>query len=294
MLWKLSIITPAQATQRIGNLLAPLCDSLCSFEHDEQGNEWIIEGYLNEKPSLEQLSDITFKIQALKKTDNLSLSDLKIEEVEDRNWLEENLTQFPPLSVGKYFIYGSHLKDLASTDKIGIEINAATAFGSGEHETTSGCLLALTELQDKFPQAESFLDMGCGSGILAIAMAKAWDLPVIAVDNDPECKRVTDENGKINQCADKMEVFVSEGFQDFSKQISIKQFDIITANILAGPLRDMASDMVLHLAPKGYLILSGLLQDQMNWVVDAYNTAGAYLVDQKIINNWATLVLSKD
>jgi ribosomal protein L11 methyltransferase len=174
-----------------------------------------------------------------------------------------------------------------------IEINAATAFGSGEHETTTGCLLTLDTLAKQGRLFRKPLDMGCGSGILAIAIAKTWGIPVAAVDNDPESVRVTANNAILNQCAGLITAYCSEGFS--SPDIhTAAPFDLIVANILAAPLMAMAESLSNCLAPHGLVILSGLLTRHRQDILHAYAAQGIRLVSDRTINDWEALLLTKE
>ena len=205
------------------------------------------------------------------------------------DWVAAVYKDFPPLSLGKFYIYGSHVQETAPVGLIPLQIDAATAFGSGQHESTEGCLKALTILANSgsFQQP---LDVGCGSGILALAMASLWDVPVVACDNDPEAIRVCGENAKLNHFEGRIEVILSEGFTD----IPLRQYDIISANILAGPLCQMASQAVQALEPGGIIVLAGLLNRQAEDVIDAYRSVGTKLVEQFFIGDWSTLIMRKE
>ena len=185
--------------------------------------------------------------------------------------------------------YGSHIQEALPAGLLPLHIDAATAFGSGQHESTEGCLKALSLLSEQNFFVRP-LDMGCGSGILALAMARLWEVPVLACDNDPEAVRVTYENARVNSLDSFIEVQVSEGFSALKN----KTFDIITANILAGPLCQMAGDVGRVLMPGGFIVLSGLLNRQAEDVIDAYRSIGTKLVNQLLIGDWSTLIMRKE
>lgn len=208
--------------------------------------------------------------------------------VSDTDWMTAVYRDFPPLSIGRFYVYGSHIQEQLPADLIPLHIEAATAFGSGQHESTEGCLKALSflEMQDAFAHP---LDMGCGSGILAIAMAALWKVPVAACDNDPEAVRVTIENGHKNGVENLIHGEVSEGFAALSGQT----FDIITANILAGPLCQIAEDVGNALMPDGFIVLSGLLSRQAADVIHAYDSVGIRLFHEIPIGEWTTLIMRK-
>ena len=237
----------------------------------------------------QQETSLKEKIATYYKEKNLLYPEIHTQSLQDEDWVSAVYRDFHPLHLGQFYIYGSHIEKAAPKELIPLCINAATAFGSGQHESTEGCLKALTLLAQK----ESFthpLDMGCGSGILALAMASLWKVPTLACDNDPEAVKVTLENARINHLEAYIKSFVSEGFSG----LKMKTFDIITANILAGPLCQMAGDAVSALSPGGFIILSGLLNRQAEDVIDAYRSQGAKLVDQLFLGDWSTLILRKE
>ncbi len=205
-----------------------------------------------------------------------------------KDWVSAVYANFPPLTIGKFYIHGSHIQKISPPGLIPLQIDAATAFGSGQHESTEGCLQALSLLASQ-QTFKAPLDMGCGSGILALAMAALWKVPVLASDNDPEAVHVTNENARANHLEDLVKAQAGEGFQ----HIGGRKFDIITANILAGPLCKMARHASLALAPEGFIILSGLLNRQAEDVIDSYRCVGTKLVDQIFIEDWTTLILRK-
>jgi ribosomal protein L11 methyltransferase len=211
--------------------------------------------------------------------------------LQQRDWVSEVQKSFPPIRSGRFFVYGSHYTDDIPAEATPILIDAGMAFGSGEHETTSTCLQALDELG----QSRDFnrlLDMGCGSGILAIAMAKIWDHKVIAADIDPVAVSVTEENAKRNQEDDKLICCISDGYENavIGKRAP---YDLIVANILARPLVELAPELAKHLAEDGVAVLSGLLDRQEAEVLEAHAAQGLFLTKRYPQNGWHTLVLSR-
>jgi ribosomal protein L11 methyltransferase len=171
-----------------------------------------------------------------------------------------------------------------------IRLDAGLAFGSGEHASTRGCLLALDELARR-RRFRRVLDMGCGSGILAIAAAKCWPARVLAVDNDPKAVVVAQENADQNGVAGQIRVRWSEGYRSPAVR-SAGPYDLIFANILADPLCDMARDLARHLAPGGTAILSGLFDRQAARVIEAHRAVGLRLRRCLQLEIWTTLVFS--
>jgi len=229
------------------------------------------------------------KIKTFFKEKNLPLPEIMANPLPQEDWVFAVYKDFPPLTIGRFYVYGSHIQEAPPVGLIPLQIDAATAFGSGQHESTEGCLKALSLLSEE-KAFTAPLDMGCGSGILALAMAALWKVPVFACDNDPEAVRVTRENACINHLEDLIKAQVSEGFS----LLKNRTFDIITANILAGPLCQMAGDAGKALVPGGYIILAGLLNRQAEDVIDAYRSIGTKLVDQLFIGDWSTLIMRKE
>jgi ribosomal protein L11 methyltransferase len=224
---------------------------LTKNRNPSDGDDWALE--LN-TPFLPDLKTLAAEI--LEATG--AVFTLRAEAVADVDWLQQVHRDFPPIALGRFFVYGSHYVGAMPKNKIALNIDAATAFGSGEHETTKACLMALELLHDK-PCAKA-LDMGCGSGILALAIKKLWpDAAVLAVDIDPESVRVTKRHADMND-ADVMAV-AGDGYA--AKEVGAAAvYDLITANILAGPLIAMAPDLNRVLKPGGFAVLSGLLVRQ--------------------------------
>lgn len=290
-LWRLTFETTAQAADLLGEALEDHCLAVSSYEVSEENNQWIVEATLDETYSIDE----NYYRPILDQKSNekgLTYSSLHIELLPETDWLEQTWKNFPPRQIGPFFIYGSHTNATPPADSIGLEINAATAFGSGEHETTTGCLLTLNDLKEEGKQFFTPLDMGCGSGILAMAATKLWSVPILAVDNDPESVRVTLANAQMNHCEDKIIPLCNEGFEGTIVQ-EHGPFDLIIANILANPLCIMAPDMVKNLQSGGRIILSGLLRRQREEVLSAYNAAGATFVGEKFLGDWMTLQLTR-
>jgi ribosomal protein L11 methyltransferase len=216
-----------------------------------------------------------------------------IHELPPTDWIAEYRKRIKPVTVGCFFIYPSHYEGDVPDGLVGIHLDAGIAFGTGEHESTSGCLLAMEKLRDSNCRLESGLDMGCGSAILAIALAKLWpSARIVAVDNDPDAVHTSLENIKDNDCSSLIVAGESDGYGGALVN-SESPYQIIMANILAGPLTQMAPDAVTHLAPGGYAVLSGILSVQAEAVQTAYEAAGLVLADRLEIGDWTTLSLTK-
>jgi ribosomal protein L11 methyltransferase len=268
-----------------------LSDSIVYFEAEDTKtidskpeDLWQIDIYLDQAPDLKLLDQEVSKIAHLL---NIISPKLKLIEIEDKDWALEVQKTFIPIIAGKFFIHPSKYEQQIPEKLISIEINAGSAFGTGEHETTSNCLEALSEIK----QFDIGLDMGCGSGILAMAMAKLGFKKIIAVDLDPQAVLVTAENTQLN----KIESVIAEQSDGYNSDLVSKNapYQVITANILASPLIAMASDAAKHLAKDGILILAGFLKDQKLNVLEAHQKEGLVLVKEICICNWPTLVMRK-
>ena len=286
---------PAQFEEKKVPLLAELFDSdafTAQRENRHEADDWVLGWLCKEKPTLDCVSS---KLAVLEEVHGLDLSaaDISVEEVPERDWLSYSYQQFPAFAVGSFFIYGSHHKGDVPGDKFGLQIDAATAFGSGEHGTTAGCLEAMEWLKEQGMCPWHVLDMGTGSGILAIAAWKLWKTPVLAVDNDPEAIRVTESHRLLNHIPDgKMNILSAVG-DGFSAEITQQRapYELVIANILAGPLKEMAGDLKSVLDDGGRVILSGILNEQAASVIDAYTAQDLHVLKTFEIDGWTTLIL---
>ncbi len=216
------------------------------------------------------------------------LRQLHEEKLAARDWLAENQLAFPPLRVGRFFVYGSHYRGEVPAGTIGIMLDAATAFGTGEHPSTRGCLSALEALAKRRPIRRP-LDIGTGTGILAIAAAKLLRRPVLASDIDAGSVDVARHNVARNGVARLVRVEHSAGYR--SGALRRDGYDLILANILARPLAVMAADLARHLAPGGRAVLSGLLRRQEAIVLAPHCSLGFALEERIVIDGWSTLIL---
>lgn len=218
----------------------------------------------------------------------------RIETLKNKNWLTENVIKFDPIETDDFLIYGIHENQVPITDKPSIKIYAATAFGSG-HQTTKSCLKAIGDLNKLKVAHNRILDMGTGSGILALACAKIWskDKPLImAVDIDDEAVRVTTQNAFDNKLEQFLNVSQSDGYNS-GLVIQNAPYDIILSNILARPLIEMAPLLYKNLKKGGYCILSGFVEDQVDWVINEHIKQGLSVVKKYNIDNWFAVLMEK-
>jgi ribosomal protein L11 methyltransferase len=214
---------------------------------------------------------------------------ISFDTVEAKDWVKASLEEFVPVPAGRFVVHGQHDRERLASNKLGIEIEAALAFGTGHHGTTRGCLLLLDHVL-KAHHPRRVLDLGTGTGVLAIAAAKALHSAVLASDIDPPSVQVARENARLNQAGHLVQAIRATGFSapQFART---GPFDLVLANILANPLKQLATPMARHLAPSALVILSGLLTHQAAAVVAAYRTRGLVPLRHLKIEGWSSLLL---
>jgi ribosomal protein L11 methyltransferase len=285
--WRICVeLHGAEAAAAVASLLDDDANGLSLFETDEAGDLWRLDIYAAGKrldPALE------VRIRLAASAAGGEVVALSEETVAERDWLEETRRAFPPLRVGRFLVHGSHWRPPARDGAIALEIDAASAFGTGEHPSTGGCLLAL----DRMARGRRFrrvLDVGTGSGILAIAAAKLLARRVEAGDIDAGSVRVARHHVRRNGLSGQIRVACMPGFR--GRRLKGRRFDLIFANILARPLAQMARDLSRAIAPDGMAVLSGLLGRQEAYVLSAYRACRLTLVRRIAIGEWSTLILS--
>jgi ribosomal protein L11 methyltransferase len=250
------------------------------------GGQWHITVHFAEPPDQDSIRELV----GIAAGDDVA-QDIAFDTVEARDWVKATLEDLVPVPAGRFVVHGSHDRERVPANKLGIEIEAALAFGTGHHGTTRGCLLLLDHvLKGYFPRR--VLDLGTGTGVLAIAAAKALHGAVLATDIDPASVRVASENARLNQTGHLVETIRATGFAA-PQFAQAAPFDLVLANILANPLRQLATPMARHLAPSALVILSGLLTHQANSVVAAYRARGLVPVRHLRIDGWSSLLLRK-
>ena len=210
-------------------------------------------------------------------------------ELADEDWVTRSLTALAPVRAGGFVVHGSHDRGVARPGEAAVEIDAARAFGTGHHGTTAGCLVALDRLL-KRGTPQRTLDLGTGSGVLAIALARRTRRPVLATDIDPVAVAIARDNAQLNGVRSLVAVRTATGLGHAAIRAGAP-YDLIVANILAGPLRAMAPAIARHLAPGGRVVLSGLLAHQRPGVLAAYRHQGLRHEWTVRRGDWATLTL---
>ena len=237
--------------------------------------------------SLKKLDEITLKI-----IENSFCIKLKCRFIEKKDWVELSRIKFKPLKIGRFFISSSFYAEGAPINKVLLVINSGLAFGTGHHFTTKCCLEMISYLYELGFVSRNSIDVGCGTGILSLAVAKLFRSRVFAVDNDQNALEVTKKNIEKNSVSSFVKVFKSEGFNGSSLN-STGKYNLILANILYKPIKRLLLDFYKNLEPNGYLILSGLNKKQSKDIRNICLFFNFRLVRQQSEDNWTGLLLRK-
>ncbi|WGD54480.1 50S ribosomal protein L11 methyltransferase [Bradyrhizobium sp. CB1650] len=258
--------------------------AVAAFERPD--GQWDVTLHFAEAPDQALLREVVGSSAGSEIADKLAF-----DTIEAKDWVKASLEDLVPVPAGRFVVHGSHDRDRVAQNKLAIEIEAALAFGTGHHGTTRGCLLLLDHIL-KSARPRRVLDLGTGTGVLAIAAAKALHRAVLASDIDPPSARVAAENARLNEVGNHVRVIRATGFAapDFA---GCGPFDLVLANILANPLRQLANPMTRNLAPGARVILSGLLTHQAPAVIAAYRARGLVPLRHLRIDGWSSLLLRK-
>ncbi len=273
----------AEAAGAVFAMFDELAVAVSAFETAPE--EWRLEAY----PRASVLTaELAARLALAAAAAGGDLAEIAEERLLDRDWLTENQLAFPPLRIGRFFVHGSHYRGNAPVGAIGIVLDAATAFGTGEHPSTRGCLIALQALARQRRIAAP-LDIGTGTGILSIAAAKLLRRKVRASDIDPGSVAVARHNIARNGVASLVRVRRAPGYR--GRGLRRQRHDLILSNILARPLALLAADLTCALAPSGRAVLSGLLRRQEPIVLAPHRGLGVVLERRILIDGWSTLIL---
>jgi ribosomal protein L11 methyltransferase len=285
-IWRLlAHVRGADAANAVFALLDDSADAVSAFEAAPE--EWRVEAY---RQSRLLNAELGVQLALAAAAAGGTLAEFAEENLPARDWLAENRLSFPPLRVGRFFVYGSHHDGKVPAGAIGIAIDAATAFGTGEHPSTRGCLLALERLARR-RRFHRPLDIGTGTGILSIATAKLLHRKILAGDIDPRAIFVARHNAARNGVTRLVQSRKAPGYRD--RLIRKSRYDLILSNILARPLAVMAADLARRLAPDGRAVLSGLLRRQEPIVLAPHRGCGIVLDHRLVIDGWSTLVMRR-
>lgn len=258
-------------------------DTACAAFEDDSG-QWQVAIHFRIPPEEAALRDL---VRLAAGED--AARELKLEPVAATDWVAQSLEGLKPVPAGRFLVHGAHDRKRVPPNALGIEIEAALAFGTGHHGTTRGCLLALDDLA-KRRRFRRILDVGTGSGVLAFAAAKALRAPVVASDIDPLAVAVARDNARLNRVAPLI-TFVTAAGVGRRALTAPGPYDLIFANILLGPLVRMARPLSRLAAPGARVVLSGLLPSHANAALSAYRAQGLVLEKRFPLDGWMTLVL---
>ncbi len=271
--------------------LALACDNLWpeptgvgSFEVEDGSGLYEVAAYFTEEPDRAGLALLAAMNGA---------KDFVVSEVPQVDWVAHVRRELAPVVAGRFFVYGSHDADKVPETGIPLLIEASMAFGTGHHGTTLGCLRAVDRLADQGFAPKRAIDIGCGTAVLAMAAARLWpDAAVMASDIDAVAVDVAEVNLAANGMTGAVFCLEAAGFE--ADEIHrAAPFDLIFANILKGPLIAIAPDVAAHAAPKGKVILSGILNEQADSVQDVYQSNHFAVLNREVIGDWTTLTLER-
>jgi ribosomal protein L11 methyltransferase len=282
---------PEDAVPAVEAALQRVCRSVAYFLNEDT-DTWRVEGVREEGAGEDSL------VGALALASLTTGLDLRAQRapVESEGWLARTAAAFPEQEIGgRVLIRPTHLPDHKVHGRIMLKLDAGLAFGSGEHASTRGCLIAFEAVARRMrplPKGElRILDLGAGSGILAMAAARMLHRPVLATDIEPWSVRVAEQNAAMNGVKGLVRPVLADGWR--APVVSAGRYDLVFANILARPLCAMAQDLAQHLRPGGTAILAGLLGTQARLVLAAHQRAGLRLERRVNLGHWTTLVLRK-
>ncbi len=301
---KISLTCSPALAERIGDVLEEDAASVTLLAPPRKARAEV-EALFKKKPDMAAL---TARVAVLAAVHKEKAPKIQVSPVGNLDWLKKVATDFPPITIARWTIYGAAHRDKVKNKRLALQIDATAAFGTGEHPTTRGCLEVLDAVLKKYslqqtgrpiplplPRGEGkycALDLGCGSGILAMAYAKACCGKVVAVDLDPEAVAIAAGNVRTNRLSGYIRTGLSNGYTSDLVQNGAP-YGLIMANIFAGPLCQMAKDLKRHLAPDGIAILSGILNAQANAVISAHRAQGLHLIHRKKIGEWSVLALRR-
>jgi ribosomal protein L11 methyltransferase len=290
-LWQSRFVVPGAAVELFLSELEDAGISVAAFEEGKgdraDGDLWRVELMHRGAPDEQELAA---RLAPLAERSGIARIDVTLAPLATTNWLARAAESFRPRRIGRFWVGGSHVREAPPEGAIAIRLDPGLAFGSGEHESTQGCLLALGALARR-RRLRRVLDVGCGSGILSIAAAKCWPADVLAVDDDPDAVAVARANATKNAVGHRVRVAQSDGYRSRLVRAG-RPYDLILANILADPLCEMARDLARHLAPGGTAILAGLFDRQAPRVAEVHRAAGLRLQRRLDLGIWTTLVFT--
>lgn len=274
------------AAQALGDdldRLDPAPTGIGVFEVEDGSGLWEVGGYFTDRPDIAGLAILAALHGA---------ADFAVSRIDNTDWVAQVRRELHPVHAGRFTVYGGHDSHKIGPERLGLRIEAAMAFGTGHHGTTRGCLLLLEDLARRGIVAGRVADIGCGTGVLAMAAARLWRVPVVASDIDPIATATARENARANGLAPWVQCATAPGFRHQTVRTGAP-YDLVFANILAGPLKRLAPDVARHLASGGYAILSGILTPQAAGVEAVFRGHGFVRAHRSVLGDWTSLLLSR-
>ena len=270
------------------------------FKSDNYGQSeknWVAELYFTCRPSDIELGKLK---KSLERATGVKFPELDLQDIPARDWVEESQNHLGPVETGRFFIHGAHIPAPEDQARVSIMIEAGQAFGTGHHASTQGCLAMLEELKKRVTPAR-ILDLGSGSAILAIAVAKLWPACITAIDNDPIATNIGQANALKNGVSvrgfgENMPGIYFITADGIPPKVASKEgpFDLIIANILADPLVALAPVIAKSTSHMGCILISGLLDSQKDIMASAYSDVGLGLLEETVLGEWVTLLFMRE
>jgi ribosomal protein L11 methyltransferase len=286
----MTTVAGAAAAEALGEALErldPAPAGVGVFEIEDGSGRWEVGGFFDKRPDIAGLALLAALHGA---------ADFAVSRVEDRDWVAQVRRELHPVHAGRFTVHGGHDSHRVGPNRIGLRIEAAMAFGTGHHATTQGCLLLIDWLArrniGRGVRPRRVADIGCGTGVLAMAAARVWRARVIATDIDEVAAATARENVRANRLCPWITTGCAPGFRHAALGRAAP-FDLVCANILAGPLKRLAPEIALHLAPRGHVVLSGILRGQAAGVEAVFHGHRLRRARRIVLGDWISLLLRR-
>ena len=284
--WTISVDVPDGAAVPVLEVAIADLATAVSVRHDERAGTWRLVAHAAERPDR---SAVVRSLAAAARAAGIAAPAVGISRLPPTDWIAEQERALPALDIGRFRVFGSHVTDPVPPGRVPVRIDAGLAFGTGRHESTAGCLLAIDRLHGGGRPPSRALDIGTGSGILGIAIARWLDVPVLATDIDPVAVRVANANAAVNGVAARFSALVADG-PDSGEVLRKRPYGLIVANIFERQLIELAPRIAPALAAGGHAVLSGLRAEGAGRVAEACAACGLACSDRVELSGWTTLV----
>jgi ribosomal protein L11 methyltransferase len=282
----LTTVAGAAGAEALGEALErlrPAPGGVGVFEIEDGFGRWEVGGYFDAPPDIAGLALLAAMHGA---------ADFAVSRLEDRDWVAQVRRELHPVHAGRFTVHGAHDSHRVGPERIGLRIEAAMAFGTGHHATTRGCLLLIDWLARRGVRPRRVADIGCGTGVLAMAAARVWRARCVATDIDAVAAATARENVRANALGPWIAVGRAPGFRHAALRAAAP-YELVCANILAGPLKRLAPEMARHLAPGGHVVLSGILRGQGAGVEAVFRGHGLRCRRRVVLGDWVSLLLRR-